>query len=52
MRQYKKPLNIVLLGRSGSGKGTQLNLLKKKLPLIEIDTGGLLRRFIKQKNKQ
>lgn len=51
MRQYKKPLNIVLLGRSGSGKGTQLNLLKKKLPLIEIDTGGLLRRFIKQKNK-
>ncbi|HPC31012.1 MAG TPA: nucleoside monophosphate kinase [Candidatus Paceibacterota bacterium] len=45
-----KPLNIILLGRPGSGKGTQLNLLKKKLPLIEIDTGGLLRQFIKQKN--
>ncbi len=45
-----KPLNIILLGRSGSGKGTQLDLLKKKLPLIEIDTGALLRQFIKQKN--
>ncbi|MGC8880668.1 MAG: adenylate kinase family protein [Minisyncoccia bacterium] len=45
-----KPLNIILLGRSGSGKGTQLNLLKRKLPLIEIDSGYLLRQFIKQKN--
>ena len=45
-----KPLNIILLGRSGSGKGTQLNLLKKKMPLIEIDTGALLRQFAKQKN--
>lgn len=45
-----KPLNIILLGRSGSGKGTQLNLLKRKLPLIEIDSGALLREFIKQKN--
>lgn len=44
-----KFLNIVFLGRSGSGKGTQLALLKKELSLVEIDTGGLLRRFIKQK---
>lgn len=44
-----KSLNIIFLGRSGSGKGTQLALLKKKFSLIEIDTGGLLRRFIKQK---
>jgi adenylate kinase len=45
-----KFLNIVFLGRSGSGKGTQLALLKKKLSLVEIDTGGLLRRFIKEKS--
>lgn len=45
-----KSLNIIFLGRSGSGKGTQLALLKKKLPLVEIDTGGLLRQFIKQKS--
>lgn len=44
------PLNIILLGRSGSGKGTQLNLLKRKFPLVEIDSGYLLRQFIKQKN--
>ncbi|MFA5392327.1 MAG: nucleoside monophosphate kinase [Candidatus Paceibacterota bacterium] len=44
-----KSLNIIFLGRSGSGKGTQLALLKKKFSLIEIDTGSLLRRFIKQK---
>lgn len=46
-----KPLNIILLGRSGSGKGTQLNLLKRKLPLIEIDSGYLLRQFVRQKNQ-
>ncbi len=45
-----KSLNIIFLGRSGSGKGTQLALLKKKLSLVEIDTGDLLRRFIKQKS--
>lgn len=45
-----KPLNIILLGRSGSGKGTQLNLLKRKFPLIEIDSGGLIRQFVKQKS--
>jgi len=48
--KMSKPLNIILLGRSGSGKGTQLNLLKKKLPLYEIDTGALLRQFIKTNN--
>lgn len=45
-----KSLNIIFLGRSGSGKGTQLNLLKKKFNLEEIDSGFLLRNFIKQKN--
>jgi len=45
-----KSLNIIFLGRSGSGKGTQLSLLKNKFNLEEIDTGFLLRNFIKQKN--
>jgi adenylate kinase len=45
-----KSLNIIFLGRSGSGKGTQLSLLKKIFNLVEIDTGFLLRSFIKQKN--
>ncbi|NMB92200.1 MAG: nucleoside monophosphate kinase [Parcubacteria group bacterium] len=45
-----KSLNIIFLGRSGSGKGTQLNLLKKRFNLEEIDSGFLLRNFIKQKN--
>ncbi|MGC8651229.1 MAG: adenylate kinase family protein [Minisyncoccia bacterium] len=44
-----KSLNIIFLGRSGSGKGTQLALLKKRFNLIEIDTGALLRQFVKQK---
>jgi len=44
-----KSLNIMFIGRSGSGKGTQLALLKKRFHLIEIDAGALLRKFIKQK---
>jgi adenylate kinase len=44
-----KSLNIIFLGRSGSGKGTQLALLKKRFNLTEVDTGALLREFVKQK---
>jgi adenylate kinase len=47
---HKNNLSIIFLGRSGAGKGTQLNLLKNKLNLYEIDTGSLLRSFVKQKN--
>lgn len=46
----KNNISIIFLGRSGAGKGTQLNLLKNKLNLVEIDTGLLLRNFIKQKS--
>jgi len=45
-----KSLNIIFLGRSGSGKGTQLALLKKQFSLVEIDTGSLLRKLAKQKS--
>ena len=39
----KSPLILILLGKSGSGKGTQVNLLKEKLNLDFLGTGGLLR---------
>ena len=41
--------NIVLLGRPGSGKGTQGRMLAEKHNLVYISTGKLLRREIKNK---
>jgi len=46
-----KPLNIIFLGRSGSGKGTQAELLIKRFKLVNIDTGDILRALIKRKDK-
>lgn len=46
-----KSLNIILLGRSGSGKGTQAELLLKKFSLINIDTGDILRGLAKRKDQ-
>ncbi len=45
-----EPLNIILLGRSGSGKGTQGKLLAKKFSLKYVGTGHLLRFLAKEKN--
>lgn len=39
----QKPLIIAFLGKSGSGKGTQVELLKEKLGLEYIGSGNLLR---------
>jgi len=39
----KFPLILILLGKSGSGKGTQVDLLKEKLGLDYIGSGELLR---------
>lgn len=39
----KSPLILILLGKSGSGKGTQVDLLKDKLNLDFLGTGSLLR---------
>lgn len=39
----QKPLIIAFLGKSGSGKGTQVKLLKDKFNLEYIGTGELLR---------
>ena len=43
----KKPIAIVILGRSGCGKGEQIKLLEKKLkPALVIHTGALFRALI------
>lgn len=44
----KKPLIIVLLGKSGSGKGTQVNLLAERYGLKKISSGEMLRNRKKQ----
>ncbi|HPQ22821.1 MAG TPA: nucleoside monophosphate kinase [Candidatus Paceibacterota bacterium] len=43
-----KPINIIFLGKPGSGKGTQAEILKEKFSLHLIDTGEILRRLIKE----
>jgi adenylate kinase len=45
----EKPLNFVLIGRSGSGKGTQAKLLKERFGnLVSISTGDLFRDLSKK----
>ncbi|MDD5145821.1 MAG: nucleoside monophosphate kinase [Candidatus Pacebacteria bacterium] len=39
----KKPLILIILGKSGSGKGTQADLLIKKFKLEHVSSGDLLR---------
>lgn len=46
----KNPLVIVLMGKSGSGKGTQGDLLVKKFGLERIVSGDLLRARAKSKD--
>jgi len=44
----KNPAVVILLGKSGSGKGTQAELLKKKFGLDYIGSGDLLRGRMKE----
>ena len=43
-------MNIVIFGPPGAGKGTQSNLIAKKLNLHQLSTGELLRKEIKEKS--
>ena len=43
-----KPLNIIILGPSGSGKGTQAKLLAKKFNLEHLASGLILRKIAKE----
>lgn len=46
----EQPLNLIMLGRSGSGKGTQAKLLLDEFDLEYIGTGDLLRAFTERGN--
>lgn len=49
-RSKKNPLILLFLGKQGSGKGTQAELVGKKLGLKYIGTGELYRKKIKDKD--
>ena len=46
----KKMFNIVLVGAAGSGKGTQGDLMKAKLNLLQVSAGEVLRQYSKDPN--
>lgn len=50
MKHSKGPLIIIFLGKPGSGKGTQAELLGKKLGLDYVGSGDLLRERKKKKD--
>ena len=43
-----KPVNLVIFGRQGSGKGTQCAMIITKLGSIHISTGDMLRAAVEQ----
>ncbi|OII77841.1 adenylate kinase protein [Cryptosporidium andersoni] len=46
-KSLKQPLNIILIGAPGSGKGTQCEYLKCDLQLAHLSTGDMLREAVK-----
>lgn len=51
MMQFKRPLNILFFGPSGSGKGTQAEMLAKKYNLQRLQSGAILRKWAKEKTE-
>ena len=49
MIQNKKPMNILFFGPSGSGKGTQAEMVAKKYDLKRLQSGAILRKWAKEK---
>lgn len=45
----KKPINILFLGPSGSGKGTQAEMLAEKYNFKRLQSGAILRKWAKKK---
>jgi len=43
-----KPVNLVIFGRQGSGKGTQCAMIITELGSIHISTGDMLRAAVEQ----
>ena len=43
-----RPMNLILFGRSGSGKGTQAELLAKHFNMLHVSSGDLFRRLAGQ----
>lgn len=50
MSFLRKPYVLVILGRPGSGKGTQAGLLEKKFKFEHLSTGQLLRSRMKKRD--
>ena len=49
-KNSKKLFNIVLIGAAGSGKGTQGDLMKNELNLLQVSAGEVLRQYCKDPN--
>lgn len=47
----KKPINILLVGPSGGGKGTQAKMLSEALGLKHLQSGEILRRWASNENE-
>ena len=43
-----KPINIIIFGRQGSGKGTQSSLITKEFGPVHISTGDMLRAAVEK----
>lgn len=51
VKRHTTPLRIAILGPQGSGKGTQADLLSKKLHLPHVCTGDIFRTHIKYRTR-
>ena len=49
MIQNKKPINILFFGPSGSGKGTQAEMVAERYDLKRLQSGAILRKWAKEK---
>lgn len=47
----KKPINILLVGPSGGGKGTQAKMIAEKYALEHLQSGEILRRWANEKSE-